>query len=471
MWTFLLCTNLVICWNAVFAQDSTDEVAVNEVSSTGDTIEGEEGAPQSEALSAELGENPPPISRREHDAAVSAIEPRISGTWLIDRRMGGGECQIRRSADQEIDFEVFDYTPYPDQAQKLFRFLFWNDSTQQFQASVKRDDTFKGTVTYLLKLNPAGTELTVEMTFDEEGQMALEDLKPKMSREESDAIFQKKVWKRKDASPPILTQSRKPDADTDAADERKATTERTTADEPAEEGVVPLQGAIYGRGMGVDPMPKNSIQTRELLIIETSDGLSAYSTTAGAWARVTVGLPKDGRPRLKTAIVGTRFAVVVIDDQVLGFGSQACHWGVLKIPSGVTTRAIPNVGETMAIVQVGDRTYALSPTSGEWTSSDGEIDSSTATAQSTEQKVLLERFAARSGSVTKPPRGPGRPQETAQLMKTLAEVESAAASLAKQLRSVSTADETKQSPAASDLRQKLEAALNRAFDLKCQLEQ
>lgn len=114
------------------------------------------------------------------------------------------------------------------------------------------------------------------------------------------------------------------------------------------------------------------VQGGEFLIVERKDGLDAYSEVTGTWDRMPVSLPKNGFPRLLKLTAGKQFAAVVIDDQVLGYSSQAGHWGKLKIPTEYVNKVFPLISQNLLTVQIGDKYYALSPKSGQWTSPDAK---------------------------------------------------------------------------------------------------
>lgn len=114
---------------------------------------------------------------------------------------------------------------------------------------------------------------------------------------------------------------------------------------------------------------KDRIQSVDVLLIETKDGLSAYSMSLGKWDSVVVGLPKNGQSRLRHATLSERLACVVIDDQLFGFSSQAGRWGKpVKIPDEHVGKVKPILEGNLAFVKMGDKTFTLSLKTAEWTS-------------------------------------------------------------------------------------------------------
>ncbi len=114
------------------------------------------------------------------------------------------------------------------------------------------------------------------------------------------------------------------------------------------------------------------VQGGDFLIVETKDGLDAYSEVTGTWDRIQVAMPKDGFPRLISFTCGLHFATVVIDDQLLGYSSSAGRWARLTIPPEFVGQVGATHSQNLTTVTIGDKTYALSPKTGRWMSQDGK---------------------------------------------------------------------------------------------------
>ena len=159
-------------------------------------------------------------------------------------------------------------------------------------------------------------------------------------------------------------------SDTPNYGESKNDNSATKADAKSIAPVAEFAGDI---GSGPFQQPIGQIETKDVLLIESKDGLSAYSKSLGKWDRVIVALPKDGQARLKRASGSDYFCHVIIDDQLFGFSSQSGRWSNLKIPPEYVGQVVPqHRGQgNLLTVKIGDQTFALSPKTGEWTSSEG----------------------------------------------------------------------------------------------------
>ena len=209
------------------------------------------------------------------------------------------------------------------------------------------------------------------------------------------------------------------------------------------------------------PVPTDRIQSQDVLVIETKEGLSGYSMSLGKWDRVVVGFPKDGRSRLERTIVHNTFAAAIIDDQLFGFSSKVGRWGKMKIPPEYVGKVQPVVGPNLASIKIGDRTYALSPITAEWTSSDEAASSEGRLPQvdlrGAENKLRLALDTS----------------EARRLADEILKYETRAVKLAEQIREFNKGTPVRDKDAAKivDLRRELDVVLGKALDLKTQVEQ
>lgn len=225
------------------------------------------------------------------------------------------------------------------------------------------------------------------------------------------------------------------------------------------EGAVPEDTLNPNRSK---PRQSNRLEGGDVLLIETKDGLAAYSKSLGKWDRVVVGLPKDGRSRLQTSTVSQSFISVLIDDQLFGFSARSGRWGKLKIPEQFAGKAHPTHGLNLLSVEIGDETYVLSPTRGEWTSSsENELPASDGKGHF-DHRLAEQTFGA---SLDRP--------ESHRLMIDISKQDALAQALASQIREHSNTRQEgeSESPEAIKLRKELESTLHQAFKLKSDLEQ
>lgn len=210
------------------------------------------------------------------------------------------------------------------------------------------------------------------------------------------------------------------------------------------------------------PRQSNRIDGGDVLLVETKDGLAAYSKSLGKWDRVVVGLPKDGRSRLQTSTVSQSFISVLIDDQLFGFSARSGRWGKLKIPEQFAGEIHPTHGLNLLSVEIGDETYVLSPTRGEWTSSSENEPQASEGNGNFDHRLAEQKLGA---SLDRP--------ELRRLMSDISKQDARAEALASQIREHSkTRQEGEiESPEAIKLRKELESTLHQAFKLKSDLEQ
>ncbi len=168
----------------------------------------------------------------------------------------------------------------------------------------------------------------------------------------------------------------------------------------------------------------------EFIMIESNDGLDAFSKITGSWDRLRIGWPEDHSPRLTEALGSAHFATTVVDNQLLGYSSQAGKWGRMTIPPESVGQVIPIHSQNIVTVKIGDKTYALSPKTGQWLSPDGKPVPNSERPQSdiTSPPTSFSDIAPRKSSskLTTP--------EARQLAEQLAAREQEAATLAEQLR-------------------------------------
>ena len=232
-------------------------------------------------------------------------------------------------------------------------------------------------------------------------------------------------------------------------------------------GGAPSMGlyASFGSARG----PSNRISSADILLVETKEGLSAYSKSLGKWVRLVVGLPVDGERRMKQSFTNDYFCHVLIDDRLFGFSSKAGKWAKLTIPPEYVGKVVPEHGVNMLSATIGDQTYVLSPLTGDWESADLSPTSAivwtdvipmadirrvqSPDPQDSEQKLRFNLDG----------------QESLRLAEAIAKHESQAVMIAEKIRGLPNTS-PKNEDIHRDMRQKLESSLSSAFELKLQLE-
>ncbi len=211
-----------------------------------------------------------------------------------------------------------------------------------------------------------------------------------------------------------------------------------------------------------------SVESADILLIETKEGFSAFSKSLGKWDQVRLTPSVDGKPLPKRYSCGLRFCCVLVGDELYGFSSAAGRWSRLKIPKEEVERIAPQHRLNLLFVQLGDRTYALSPSTGEWTSSD---DTSIQNGDS--KSAMPDSRMPDSLTVERTLRTKIDVPESRELTQQRDKHESSAASLADEYRSLvkTPTAERPEGQTLEDLRRKIETELSSAFDLKNQIEQ
>ncbi|MFO0919942.1 MAG: thioredoxin domain-containing protein, partial [Planctomycetaceae bacterium] len=142
---------------------------------------------------------------------------------------------------------------------------------------------------------------------------------------------------------------------------------------------------------------QDRLVSEEFIIFETDEGLNAFSRITGTWDQMPISLPKDRSPRLTEALGSAHFATTVIDDQLLGYSSQAGKWGRVTIPPESVGKVVPTHSLNIVTAKIGNKTFALSPKTGQWLSPDGKPvsgnDTVTASDQPSEVLVFLAKWS------------------------------------------------------------------------------
>lgn len=236
--------------------------------------------------------------------------------------------------------------------------------------------------------------------------------------------------------------------------------ERPASPDPA--ATLTSNEAVEERAAASMP-PEDRIESSDILLVETKEGLAAYSMSLGKWDTLNVNRPRSGQSRLKKATLGPTFACVVIDEQLFGFSSKVGRWAKLPIPADEVGQVSTYVGQNMLSATIGDRTYVLSSKTGEWTSPDaGQSSGGGDTVETTaihdaEQKLRL--------ALDSP--------EARRVLEEIAKHESRSARQAEQIRRMLKLKPTGEPESATILeaRRELEATLAKALELKTQVEQ
>jgi hypothetical protein len=461
-----------------------------------------------------------PESNIEKPVTVDSSMPDISGEWDMARKGSFGRCTVNRVTDGTADFHVY------MNKQPWLKFK-WLPKARQFQGTViDKNGPFEGELaTFTMTLDKTGQRLNVKTTFEQITPELLEAKKKELiksagvTQEEIDELFDMEWTRRKtfgqklDGKPiqivgnpksndqTIQIKEKKPEAvETDSSNSNSKPATDTNADSarrtrPSE--VQPnspsIPGLTFGAGVPLMPSiadlasdgsfptkvsgdvkrpPFDRVSSPELLVIETKEGLSGYSTLTGTWDRVVVGLPKDGQPRLKQSITSSNFCSVIVDDQLFGFSSKAGKWGKLTIPKEYVGKVKPEHGWNMISATIGDRTFVLSPVTGKWTSSDGDSSSSVAIEERASLSDPQNRPTLNLVDAEQKLRLAVDTSESRRLTEAIAKHESQAAMIAEKVRTQSKSSSLDKTikPTIEDLRRDVEASLSSAFELKLQLE-
>lgn len=406
--------------------------------------------------------------------AVELYVPSIGGTWLMGDQGSFGNASIVRSGELGYAFDVYYYKPVKDTAQPAspvptYR-LKWDPSANAFESSTRLaiNSKLPGTATVKITVEENGTALRVKMIPDEEGVKTLEAIKqrgPSQKRAIEQWLDMK--WTQVKDSPqgPFLT-----DDLLNALSQAKPPAGSASGGQGSVGG---FGGGLVGGGGfgGTGAAPgfamggrianeveryRDRIESKDLLLIETSEGLSAYSKSLGKWSALKVGLPKNGKNRLTKSTASETFVSVIIDDQLYGYSSQVGAWDQISIPQELQNKVKPVHGVNVLFVAIGDRTYALSSKTGKWTASDQPVSGI----------ELTESLPARSFELTQDLNI--TPQK---LAASIAEHEASASRTAKEIRKIlEDSADAKDGPEVQKLRAKLETTLSKTFDLKTQLE-
>lgn len=247
------------------------------------------------------------------------------------------------------------------------------------------------------------------------------------------------------------------------------------------------------------PASSKTLRNIGLTLIETSDGLAAFSDKLGKWDRVMVKPRSDGRGRLEGAVVGTRAAAVVVNNGLFGFqadhgrwvefeiaeeyvgkingptvgvgvvaakigrdvlaiNGQSSQWSRLTIPDNLVDKTAYTVGTDSVDLVVGDKFYKLSSTTGEWTSPDDG------------PRNRSNGFEGRPGELIDPPvrQNPYAAGSVAiiDLTQKIKQLESQAVLHANQVRALSQqqgSDNAQVVEAKNELKRKLDEALELRF--------
>ncbi|MEI8017211.1 MAG: hypothetical protein WCH39_03375 [Schlesneria sp.] len=278
--------------------------------------------------------------------------PDISGEWDMGRKGSFGRCTVSRVTDGTADFQ----TSINGQPWVKLR---WREKEFQFQGAViDKSGLFNGLMaTFTMTPDETGNKLN--------GKISLKDLTPELveakkkeliknagvTQEEIDELFDMQ-WTRRNtlgqklAGQPVqIVGNPKSNGKTSNLKENKSDTVDTDSSKsdskPVEGNDTDLADMINqllsGGGMptggapGMEPSgplgsaqgPLNRMQSADILLVETKEGLSAYSKSLGKWVRLVVGFPKDGQRRMKRSTLNACFCHVLIDDQLFGFSSKA----------------------------------------------------------------------------------------------------------------------------------------------------
>jgi Tol biopolymer transport system component len=354
--------------------------------------------------------------------------PDICGTWEMASEGSPGFCEIRHIADSR------DYVVYYKNKNNPFR-VEWDQKSRSYLGTRGEiaGEKFRGTSRYMLSLEDSGQALRIRIQMDEEGIQSFRPtetdlLKNGWTQEQVDGLFNIKMTRTK------LSQH------DSMADNQINASEKTESTSPA------------------PPIP-DRIESDDILLIESKQGLSAFSKSLGRWDRVSVELPNTGASRIENSTVSSNFASVIINDQLLGFSSRSGRWDSLTIPSEFQGKVKPVHGVNFLSVKIGDQIYAFSSKSGKWTSSE-EASSNEAV-----------RPDDKGDSIQKLNIGFETP-ESKQLTQEYLKYELHAASLAEQIRGQLKAQPkgVDESPSLIANRKHLMTALARGLELKSQLD-
>ena len=430
-------------------------------------------------------------SNIETPATANGSMPDISGEWEMGRKGSFGKCTVSRLTDGTADFQAF-------MNKQPWTKLKWIEKSHQFQGTViDKSGPFNGaTATFTMTLDEIGQRLNVKISFE---KITPEELikRTGLTQEEIDELFDmqwtlQNTFGQKVAGQPLeIVGNPKSNGKTSNLKENKSETVETDSsksDSKPVEGSDTDQADTSNQFPGGSGMPpggasgmappgtfdmargtSNRISSADILLVETKEGLSAYSKSLGKWVRLAVGLPEDGERRMKRSAVYYYFCHVLIDDRLFGFSSKAGKWAKLTIPPEYVGKVVPEHGVNMLSATIGDQTYVLSPLTGDWESADLSPTSAivwtdvipmadirrvqSPDPQDSEQKLRFNLDG----------------QESLRLAEAIAKHESQAVMIAEKIRGLPNTS-PKNEDIHRDMRQKLESSLSSAFELKLQLE-
>ncbi len=434
-------------------------------------------------------------SNIENPSAADSSIPDLSDEWEMGLKGRFGRCTVSRVSEETADFQAnLNNQPWMK--------LKWLSKLSKFQATTidKKVLYNAPAATFIMTLDETGQTLNVKASFEDE----LVETKNKeliksagSTQEDVDELFDMQ-WKRRntfgqkmDGQPiqilgnPISNgdpynvkenQSESDESDSSKSDSKTVggsdTDQADTSNQFLSGG-----GMSPGWAPGMAPSgpfgsargPLNRMSSADILLVETKEGLSAYSKSLGKWVRLVVGLPKDGERRMKRSTLNDSFCHVLIDDQLFGFSSKAGKWAKLTIPPEYVGKVVPEHGVNMLSATIGDHTYVLSPLTGVWESADESSSTATASIDAT-PTVDLRDIQTRDtqNAEQKLGRAIDTP-ESRRLAEAIAKYESQAMMIAEKIRGLPNTSQQKED-FHRDLRQQLEASLSAAFELKLQLE-
>jgi len=475
----------------------------------------------------EIEQAAPPAVPVETPIPAENPIPDIAGKWDIGSEGFLGLGEIRRVADSRDEIDVT--------AKSMSYRLRWCPEKQQFLGSKNLPavlNQIHGTVTVTLSVdeNTKMKSLTLKRTWDEEGQSAIALFVTNLvqagipQERVNELYFDVKLWRRRQpnkelpsTAAPAFNPNRPEEASKlsrqiEALEQYKtklgtaaspaATSAEADANNPKNETIPPVgplgsrnrgvgaAGRGFGGGLGDSRFggvaterggrvtPTDRIQTQDILLIETKDGLSAYSMSLGKWDSIVVALPKDGKTRLQHSTLSAlapSLAVVVVDDQLFGFSSKAGRWGKpIKIPAEYVGKVTPTLEGNLASAKIGEQTFTLSLKTGEWTSPDSPSlqDIDPATFDNSPAVPINNRLHVHPAEQKLQSR-----LDTTESRRLVAEItmrDKRSEELADQIRMLKKAisDDPKLSPKPLEAYLKdLRVTLAEAFDLKHQLEQ
>ena len=114
----------------------------------------------------------------------------------------------------------------------------------------------------------------------------------------------------------------------------------------------------------------DNIESKNLIIVASKEGLAAYNKSIGKWTKIKVDVSKCSMDPFSRSLISDSFFSIVIENRIHAFSAVSGKWDSLLIPPEQMSTVAPTHGNSSLIVRIGDKLYALSPTSGRWTSPD-----------------------------------------------------------------------------------------------------